>query len=105
MPEAIHAQKKKRKFSLFDNFVVMGLVSTILLWGGLVLNGRLFKQPLNNLLEMLSPGCTTTDVGSTALTYVRFQGIWLLVLLLIFLIPRRQTIRVKAHWVEDIEAL
>ena len=92
MPEVRNTEKKKKKFSLIDNFVVMGLVSTILLWGGLVLNGRLFKQPLNNLLEMLSPGCTTTDVGSTALTYVRFQGIWLLVLLIIILIPRNRPI-------------
>ena len=87
MSELKNTEKKKRKFSLLDNFVVMGLVSTILLWGGLILNGRLFKQPLNNLLEMLSPGCTTTDVGALALSYVRFQGIWLLVLLVIILIP------------------
>ena len=78
---------KKRKFSLFDNFVVMGLISTILLWGGLILNGRLFKQPLNKFLEMVSPGCTTTDVGATALSYVGFQGIWVLVMLVIVLIP------------------
>lgn len=92
MSEVRNTEKKKKKFSLIDNFVVMGLVSTILLWGGLVLNGVLFKRLLIKFLEMLSPGCTVTDVGATALSYVRFMGIWLLVMLLIILIPRNRPI-------------
>lgn len=78
-------EKKKRKFSLLDNLIVIPIIGYLLIVLGQILGGVLV-----GILAGLLPGVFSTDAGITSQLYLGFLGIWILTLLVFALIPRNR---------------
>jgi membrane protease YdiL (CAAX protease family) len=78
-------EKKKRKFSLLDNLIVIPIIGYLLIVLGQILGGVLV-----GILAGLLPGVFSTDAGITSKLYLGFLGIWILTLLVFALIPRNR---------------
>lgn len=92
MSEIKSTEKKKRKFSLLDNVVVIVLVANVLLGLGQFLGLMVMREPLNALVEMLFPGASTAGAGKTIIGYSPFWFIWLIVLPFLAITPRNRPI-------------
>ena len=92
MSEVLNTEKKKRKFSLLDNVVVIVLVASILFGLGQFLGLMVMREPLNALVEMLFPGASTAGAGKTVIGYSPFWFVWLIVLPFLALTPRNRPI-------------
>ena len=92
MSEIMNTEKKKKKFSLIDNLVVIVVVGCVLFFAGQILGLMVLRNYLIAVLEMLIPGVTATDAGVTAISYLNFQGVWLVVLPFLALTPRNRPI-------------
>ena len=77
-----NAEKKKRKFSLLDNLIVIPIIGYLL-----IVLGQLLGGVLVGILAGLLPGVFSTDAGITSQLYLGFLGIWILTLLVFALIP------------------
>ena len=80
-----NTEKKKRKFSLLDNLIVIPIIGYLLIVLGQFLGGVLV-----GILAGLLPGVFSTDAGITSQLYLGFLGIWILTLLVFTLIPRNR---------------
>lgn len=80
-----NTEKKKRKFSLLDNLIVIPIIGYLLIVLGQILGGVLV-----GILTGLLPGVFSTDAGITSQLYLGFLGIWILTLLVFALIPRNR---------------
>ena len=80
-----NTEKKKRKFSLLDNLIVIPIIGYLLIVLGQILGGVLV-----GILAGLLPGVFSTDAGITSQLYLGFLGIWILTLLVFALIPRNR---------------
>ena len=80
-----NTEKKKRKFSLLDNLIVIPIIGYLLIVLGQILGGVLV-----GILVGLLPGVFSTDAGITSQLYLGFLGIWILTLLVFALIPRNR---------------
>ena len=80
-----NTEKKKRKFSLLDNLIVIPIIGYLLIVLGQTLGGVLV-----GILVGLLPGVFSTDAGITSQLYLGFLGIWILTLLVFALIPRNR---------------
>ena len=80
-----NAEKKKRKFSLLDNLIVVPIIGYLL-----IVLGQLLGGVLVGILAGLLPGVFSTDAGITSQLYLGFLGIWILTLLVFALIPRNR---------------
>lgn len=80
-----NTEKKKRKFSLLDNLIVIPIIGYLLIVLGQILGGVLV-----GVLTGLLPGVFSTDAGITSQLYLGFLGIWILTLLVFALIPRNR---------------
>ena len=80
-----NTEKKKRKFSLLDNLIVVPIIGYLLIVLGQILGGVLV-----GILAGLLPGVFSTDAGITSQLYLGFLGIWILTLLVFALIPRNR---------------
>ena len=78
-------EKKKRKFSLLDNLIVIPIIGYLL-----IVLGQLLGGVLVGILTGLLPGVFSTDAGITSQLYLGFLGIWILTLLVFALIPRNR---------------
>ena len=78
-------EKKKRKFSLLDNLIVIPIIGYLLIVLGQILGGVLV-----GILAGLLPGVFSTDAGITSQLYLGFLGIWIVTLLVFALIPRNR---------------
>ena len=92
MSEVMTTKKEKKKFSLRDNFVVLPLVGFVLLILGQALGLYGLRKPMAAFVNLLIPGFSATDVWTTAVFYLDFVGIWIVMLLAIALIPRNRPI-------------
>jgi membrane protease YdiL (CAAX protease family) len=92
MSEVKNVEKKKRKFSLIDNIVVIVLVAFASFFAGQLLGLMVLRNLLISVLEMLIPGVTTAAIGITAISYLNFLGIWLVSLLVLATTPRNRPI-------------
>ena len=77
-----NTEKKKRKFSLLDNLIVVPIIGYLL-----IVLGQLLGGVLVGILAGLLPGVFSTDAGITSQLYLGFLGIWILTLLVFALIP------------------
>ena len=80
-----NTEKKKRKFSLLDNLIVIPIIGYLL-----IVLGQLLGGVLVGILAGLLPGVFSTDAGITSQLYLGFLGIWILTLLVFALIPRNR---------------
>lgn len=80
-----NTEKKKRKFSLLDNLIVIPIIGLLL-----IDLGQRLGLVLVNVLAGLLPGISSTDAWITAQLYLTFLGIWILTLLVFVLIPRNR---------------
>lgn len=80
-----NTEKKKRKFSLLDNLIVVPIIGYLL-----IVLGQLLGGVLVGILAGLLPGVFSTDAGITSQLYLGFLGIWILTLLVFALIPRNR---------------
>lgn len=80
-----NTEKKKRKFSLLDNLIVIPIIGYLLIVLGQILGGVLV-----GILAGLLPGVFSTDAGITSQLYLGFLGIWIVTLLVFALIPRNR---------------
>lgn len=80
-----NTEKKKRKFSLLDNLIVIPIIGYLLIVLGQILGGVLV-----GILTGLLPGVFSTDAGITSQLYLGFLGIWIVTLLVFALIPRNR---------------
>lgn len=80
-----NTEKKKRKFSLLDNLIVIPIIGYLLIVLGQILGGVLV-----GILTGLLPGVFSTDAGITSQLYLGFLGIWILTLLVFALIPHNR---------------
>lgn len=80
-----NTEKKKRKFSLLDNLIVIPIIGYLLIVLGQIPGGVLV-----GILAGLLPGVFSTDAGITSQLYLGFLGIWILTLLVFALIPRNR---------------
>lgn len=80
-----NTEKKKRKFSLLDNLIVVPIIGYLL-----IVLGQLLGGVLVGILAGLLPGVFSTDAGITSKLYLGFLGIWILTLLVFALIPRNR---------------
>jgi membrane protease YdiL (CAAX protease family) len=80
-----NTEKKKRKFSLLDNLIVIPIIGYLLIVLGQTLGGVLV-----GILAGLLPGVFSTDAGITSQLYLGFLVIWILTLLVFALIPRNR---------------
>jgi membrane protease YdiL (CAAX protease family) len=80
-----NTEKKKRKFSLLDNLIVIPIIGYLLILLGQILGGVLV-----GILAGLLPGVFSTDAGITSQLYLGFLGIWIVTLLVFALIPRNR---------------
>lgn len=80
-----NTEKKKRKFSLLDNLIVIPIIGYLL-----IVLGQLLGGVLVGILSGLLPGVFSTDAGITSQLYLGFLGIWILTLLVFALIPRNR---------------
>lgn len=80
-----NAEKKKRKFSLLDNLIVIPIIGYLLIVLGQILGGVLV-----GILAGLLPGVFSTDAGITSQLYLGFLGVWIVTLLVFALIPRNR---------------
>ena len=87
MSEILNTSKRKKKFSLFDNLVTILLGAHLLLLAGETVGFSLLNNVLIPGAEALIPGITATDAWITSQLYLRFLGIWVVVLLILALIP------------------
>lgn len=92
MSEVKNAQKKKKKFSLLDNVVVIVLIGMVLFGAGQLLGLMVLRNLLIAAAEMLMPGITAAGAGKTAIGYLNFLGIWLVTLLFLAVTPRNRPI-------------
>lgn len=92
MSEEMNTQKKKRKFSLLDNVVVIVLVGLVLFSAGQMLGLMVLRNLLISVAEMLIPGITAADAGKTAIGYLNFLGIWVVMLLFLAVTARNRSI-------------
>ena len=92
MSELVHTDKKKRKFSLLDNVVVIVLIGLVLFSAGQLLGLMVLRNLLIAVLEMLIPGVTAAGAGKTAIGYLNFLGIWIVTLLFLAATPRNRPI-------------
>lgn len=80
-----NTEKKKRKFSLLDNLIVIPIIGYLLIVLGQILGGVLV-----GILAGLLPGVFSTDAGITSQLYLGFLGVWIVTLLVFALIPRNR---------------
>ena len=80
-----NTEKKKRKFSLLDNLIVIPIIGYLLIVLGQTLGGVLV-----GILAGLLPGVFSTDAGITSQLYLGFLGVWIVTLLVFALIPRNR---------------
>ena len=80
-----NTEKKKRKFSLLDNLIVIPIIGYLLIVLGQIPGGVLV-----GILAGLLPGVFSTDAGITSQLYLGFLGIWIVTLLVFALIPRNR---------------
>jgi membrane protease YdiL (CAAX protease family) len=80
-----NTEKKKRKFSLLDNLIVIPIIGYLL-----IVLGQLLGGVLVGILAGLLPGVFSTDAGITSQLYLGFLGVWILTLLVFALIPRNR---------------
>jgi membrane protease YdiL (CAAX protease family) len=92
MSEARNTQKKKKKFSLLDNVAVIVLVGMVLFGAGQLLGLMVLRNLLIAVAEMLMPGITAAGAGKTAIGYLNFLGVWLVMLLFLVVTPRNRPI-------------
>ena len=92
MSEVKNSEKKKRKFSLLDNVVVIVLVGLVLFGAGQLLGLMVLRNLLISVVEMLMPGITAAGAGKTAMGYLNFLGVWLVMLLFLAVTPRNRPI-------------
>ena len=90
MSEILKSEKKKRKFSLFDNLVGILIVGYFLIVGGQALGDYVIEPGLAAVLAALIPGLTDGAAWVTATLYVGFLGIWAVTLLVMFLTSRNR---------------
>ena len=90
MSEVRNTQKKK--FSLLDNVVVIVLAGLVLFGAGQLLGLMVLRNLLIAAVEMLVPGASVAGVGKTAMGYLNFLGIWLVMLLFLAVTPRNRPI-------------
>ena len=90
MSEVMNTQKKK--FSLLDNVVVIVLVGMTLFSAGQLLGLMVLRNLLISVVEMLMPGITAAGAGKTAIGYLNFLGVWLVMLLFLAVTPRNRPI-------------
>lgn len=92
MSEVRNTYKKKKKFTLFDNVVMIVLVGLVLFSAGQLLGLMVLRNLLISVVEMLMPGITAAGTGKTAMGYLNFLGIWLVMLLFLAVTPRNRPI-------------
>lgn len=92
MSEVWNTHKKKKKYTLFDNVVTIVLVGLVLFSAGQLLGLMVLRNLLIAAVEMLMPGITAAGAGKTALAYLNFLGIWLVMLLFLAVTPRNRPI-------------
>lgn len=92
MSEVRNTHKKKTKFTLFDNVVTIVLVGLVLFSGGQLLGLMVLRNLLISVVEMLMPGITAAGAGKTAMGYLNFLGVWLVMLLFLAVTPRNRPI-------------
>lgn len=92
MSEVRNTLKKKKKFSLLDNVVVIVLVGLVLFSAGQLLGLMVLRNLLIAAVEMLMPGITAADAGKTAIGYLNFLGIWIVTLVFLAVTPRNRPI-------------
>ena len=92
MPEVRNTEKKKKKFSLIDNVVVIVLVGMTLFSAGQLLGLMVLRNLLISVVEMLMPGITAAGAGKTAIGYLNFLGVWLVMLLFLAVTHRNRPI-------------
>ena len=90
MSEVKNPQKKK--FTLLDNVVVIVLVGMVLFSAGQLLGLMVLRNLLIAAAEMLMPGITAAGAGKTAIGYLNFLGVWLVMLLFLAVTPRNRPI-------------
>ncbi|MEF2838486.1 MAG: CPBP family glutamic-type intramembrane protease [Oscillospiraceae bacterium] len=90
MSEILKPEKKKRKFSLFDNLVGILIVGYFLIVGGQTLGDYVIEPGLAAVLAAMIPGLTDGAAWVTATLYVGFLGIWAVTLLVMFLTSRNR---------------
>ncbi|MBO7253585.1 MAG: CPBP family intramembrane metalloprotease [Oscillospiraceae bacterium] len=88
MSELVTPVEKKRKFSLFDNFITVSIVAYLMILVGQILGFFLITPTMAALI----PGAYSLDVWLTAEMYLAFLGIWAVALLILVLIPRNRPI-------------
>lgn len=92
MSEVKNSENKKKKFSLLDNVVVIVLVGMALFGAGQLLGLMVLRNLLISVVEMLMPGITAAGAGKTAIGYLNFLGVWLVMLLFLAVTPRNRPI-------------
>ena len=88
----VRNNEKKRKFSLLDNVVVIVLVGMVLFGAGQLLGLMVLRNLMIAAVEMLVPGASAAGAGKTALGYLNFLGVWLVMLLFLAVTPRNRPI-------------
>ena len=88
----VRNNEKKRKFSLLDNVVVIVLAGLVLFFAGQLLGLMVLRNLLISVVEILAPGASAAGAGKTALGYLNFLGVWLVMLLFLALTPRNRPI-------------
>ena len=92
MSEVRNTHKKKKKFTLFDNVVTIVLVGMVLFSAGQHLGLMVLRNHLIAAVEKLIPGITAAGAGKTAMGYLNFLGVWLVMLLFLAATPRNRPI-------------
>ena len=90
MSELLKPEQKKRKFSLFDNFVTISITAFLMIFAGQLLGFVMQIFCLVPAMEAMIPGVSATDAWITSEIYLAFLGIWVVAMLLIVLIPRNR---------------
>ena len=81
MYEVMDTEKKKKKFSLTDNFIGIPVVAFLLMNVGGFLSIFLLNPAVKFLLDVVAPGFTATDTWAALEHYMTFLGIWILTLI------------------------
>ena len=92
MSEVKKSEKKKKKFSLLDNVVVIVLAGLVLFGAGQLLGLMVLRNLMIAAVEMLVPGASAAGAGKTAMGYLNFLGVWLVMLLFLAVTPRNRPI-------------